>query len=191
MKICARMITLLAAVWLCGCDASSRDLSLTADHEAATTAATEQAEAARSNATNDLRVRFEASQASHTTAALAVTNELNGQRVQVPGNNAVYLIDRGVRRWIPNPETYWRLFNNTDGIQVASYYALIAVGQPLSTQAQLLNPQGGGAVYLVEPGVKRWVTSPANMDKYYFNWANITPVPQFVLYAIPNGPSIY
>lgn len=56
-----------------------------------------------------------------TPSALAAASSgpqpgLNGQRVKVPGNGAVFLIMDGYRRWIPNPATYDSLFRNWSGI---------------------------------------------------------------------------
>jgi hypothetical protein len=60
-------------------------------------------------------------------------------------------------------------------------------GPDLTSGAYLATPPGGGPVYLVSNGQKRWVTSPAVMDKFYFNWSQIRTVAQSTLDALPNG----
>jgi hypothetical protein len=119
-----------------------------------------------------------------------ITPELNGLRVKLPGNPAVYLIDRGVRRHVPDPETYNRLFRSWDGIQEQYFFSIIQVGAPISTDAVLMRGWGTPAVYFVEPGVKRHVSSPAAMDRYHFDWAKIVQVPASFLATIPDGPSM-
>lgn len=116
--------------------------------------------------------------------------DLNGYRVVLPAGGAVYLIDEGYRRWIPDPETYNNLFRNWDGIVRDINIVDIPEASPLSHGAVLAVPVGGGAVYLVSNGQKRWITSPAAMDKYWFNWDRIRETPQAILDGIPEGRSI-
>jgi hypothetical protein len=112
---------------------------------------------------------------------------LAGARVQAAGNSALYLIDdNGTRLYIPDPATYSNLFRDGNGIQVVDI-SLIVPGPDLSSGAYLATPPGGGPVYLVSNGQKRWVTSPAVMDKFYFSWSQIRTVAQSTLDALPNG----
>jgi len=147
-------------------------------------------EAARLDAIEDLRGRYQDKQLRKDASASIVAPALNGLRVKVPGQAEIYLIDQGVRRHIPNPDVFNRLFRDWGGIQEAYWFALVDVGPPLSTESALLSPFGGGPVYLVEPGVKRWIVSPAVMDKYNFSWGQIIAVPPFLLSSVATGPNI-
>lgn len=113
--------------------------------------------------------------------------DLAGLRVKLPTQPQVYLIDPdGFLRWIPNPPTYNNLFRDWNGIIVDIDVNEIAQGVPLSDGAVLA--KGATApVYLVSNGEKRWITSPAAMDKYYFNWRTIVVMPQVLLDSIPTG----
>jgi hypothetical protein len=116
--------------------------------------------------------------------------DLNGYRLRVPGQAAIYLIDRGKRRHIPNPETYNSIFRNWDGIVSDINVPEITEDAPLDNGAALVQGQGRAEVYLTDHGKKRHVTSPAAMDKYYFAWNKIQHVPAAVIDSIPTGDAI-
>ncbi|MGK5549679.1 hypothetical protein ACSNOH_33895 [Streptomyces sp. URMC 127] len=116
--------------------------------------------------------------------------ELNGARLKGVNSPAVYLILDGKRRWIPNPATYNNLFRSWDGIQTVIDIDAVDDGGQLSDGAILAKSPGEPAVYLVSNGVKRWITSPAAMDKYYFDWNKIVNVSPVALNAIPTGAPI-
>jgi hypothetical protein len=116
--------------------------------------------------------------------------DLNGLRVKSPTSPPVYLILDGYRRWIPDPDTYNNLFRDWNGIIVDINIGDISEGSQLAYGAVLARPAGAAPVYLVSNSIKRWITSPAAMDKYYFAWDRIVVVPHILLDSIPEGPSI-
>jgi hypothetical protein len=116
--------------------------------------------------------------------------DLNGYRLRIPGQAAIYLIDRGKRRHIPNPETYNNLFRNWDGVVPDVDLTEILEDAPLTNGAALIQGQGRAEVYLTDQGKKRHVTSPAVMDKYYFDWGKVQHVPYTVVDSIPTGDAI-
>lgn len=116
--------------------------------------------------------------------------ELNGARLKGAGSPAVHLILDGKRRWIPNPNTYNNLFRNWNGIQTVIDIGSIDDGGQLSDGAILAKSPNDPAVYLVSNGIKRWITSPAAMDKYYFDWNKIVSLSPVALNSIPTGGSI-
>jgi hypothetical protein len=116
--------------------------------------------------------------------------DLAGLRVKLPNEPAIYLIDPdGYRRWIPNPQTYNNLFRDWNGVVIDIDVNEIAAGSPLTDGAVLVIGIGTAPVYLVSNGIKRWITSPATMDKYYFNWQTVFQIPHVVVDSIPTGPS--
>jgi hypothetical protein len=117
--------------------------------------------------------------------------DLNGERVKAPGRPEIYLIDRGRRRWIPDPQTYGNLFRDWQGIHESRSYLDIPTSTPISHGAYLAKDDGSPAVYLVDNGHRRWVTSPAAMDKYYFSWDQVRVVPDGTLDGIPAGFPIH
>jgi hypothetical protein len=116
--------------------------------------------------------------------------DLNGFRLKSPASPYIYLIDEGHRRCIPDPETYNNLFRDWGGIIVDINVIEILEGPPISHGAILSKPYNTGPVYLVDKGVKRFITSPEVMDKYHFAWNRIYVVPSILLESIQNGPSI-
>lgn len=116
--------------------------------------------------------------------------DLNGLRLQGPRGGKVYLIDRGYRRHIPNPETYAKLFANWNGIITDLNVDAIPEGTPISNGAILAQGIGRGEVYLVDGGTKRYIASPAVFNKYHFNWNTIQQVPEIVLRDVPDGPTL-
>jgi hypothetical protein len=113
--------------------------------------------------------------------------DLAGQRFVAPGSPKIYLVDpQGYLRYIPNPTTYNNLFRNWNGVLTFDIVN-IAQGPAISNGAILARGSGESPVYLITNGVKDWITTPAAMDKYYFNWATVCVVPDVLVDFIPNG----
>lgn len=127
---------------------------------------------------------------STTAQPPRVRPDLNGLRIKDVSGPAVFLILDGKRRHIPNPETYNNLFRDWNGIQHVVDSAAIDNGGPLSDGAFLGKAPNAPEVYLVSNGVKRWITSPAAMDKYHFAWNRIVSISPVALHSIPTGASI-
>jgi hypothetical protein len=123
-------------------------------------------------------------------AAGAPRPDLDGYRMKGPGDPKIYLVDQGYRRWIPDPATYNNLFRDWNGIVQDPLIFDVPEGLQLASGTVLAKGSGTAPVYLVEPGSKRWIASPHNMDVYYFSWDRIYAVPPVLLSGIPNGPTI-
>jgi hypothetical protein len=121
---------------------------------------------------------------------MALRPDLNGRRMKNPNEPHVYLIDEGRRRWIPNPPTYNNLFRDWNGIILDWNIASIDRGSDISNGAVLARQEGMARVYLVDQGRKRWVTSPAAMDRYHFNWNAVRQVPRLLLQYVDSAPDI-
>jgi len=66
----------------------------------------------------------------------------------------------------------------------------IPLAMQISSGAILVRADGTAPVYLVDQGTKRWITSPAIMDKYNFAWGRVYVLPPASVYPIPVGPNI-
>ncbi len=188
MKLGIGMMALFTAAWLGGCAVDPAEPS---DSSGAPASSDEtNAEAARDLAIEKLRADYEEAQASSDPVPYLVNNELNGLRVKVPGDDRVYLIDRGVRRHIPDIYVFQRLFHDTNYIE-GYYWAYLDMGSDIDVNAQLVNPIGGGPVYLLEWNTKRHITSPDTMNRYNFAWNHIVSYPQWVLDRIPTADPIW
>lgn len=124
------------------------------------------------------------------TAAGTVRLDLNGLRVKSPAAPHVYLIDRGVRRHIPDPPTYDNLFRSWNGIIVDINISDITLGLPITPGAVLAKASNHPAIYLIDHSQKRWIVSPPVFDKYYFAWNRVVVVPPVVINSIPTGSNI-
>lgn len=130
-------------------------------------------------------------QAISQPAGAAPRPDLNGQRIGNPTTRAIYLVDGGYRRHIPNPATYDNLFRDWDGVVWDPNFSAIPEGTPLSDGATLARTSGTAPVYLISNGVKRWITAPAVMDRYNLSWERVVEVsPPVILDSIPSGTSI-
>lgn len=123
-------------------------------------------------------------------ASAVIRPDLNGVRLKGPASPAIYVVIDGYRRWIPDPATYNNLFRDWNGVIVVSNLPDIAEAEPLTSGAVLARPAGMAPVYLVSNGVKRWITAPSVMDKYYFNWSRVQNLPPNVVNSIPTGSTI-
>ena len=121
-------------------------------------------------------------------AAVIPRPDLAGLRVKLPTQPQIYLIDPdGYRRWIPNPDTYNNLFRDWNGVVTDIDINEIAEGSALTDGAVLVRGSNSAPVYLVSNSMRRWVTSPAAMDKYHFNWNRVYVVPPVLVDFIPQG----
>jgi hypothetical protein len=124
------------------------------------------------------------------STTLAPRPELNGRRLQQVGDSAVYLVMDGMRHFIPDADTYTNLFRSWDGISQVTDLQRISTGDQLSSGAILARAGNDNKVYLISSGVKRFITSPQVMDKYYFNWDKVISLPTVVVSSIPSGGDI-
>ena len=116
--------------------------------------------------------------------------DLDGLRMQIPGEPAIYLIDNGFRRHIPDPDTYNNLFRNWDNIVQDVNLNEIDEGIPISVGAILARAIDQAPVFLIDARSKRHVGSPAVMDRYQFNWDKISVVPHILLDSIATGTPV-
>lgn len=121
---------------------------------------------------------------------MTIRKDLNGLRIQKPGTSAIYLVDEGMKRHIPDPETYDGLFRDWNGVVQDLDIDDISTGDPLDHGATLVRGDGDPAVYLVDHGHKRHIGNPATMDRYHLEWDTVKVVPPVVVAAIPTGAQI-
>jgi len=106
---------------------------------------------------------------------MALRTDLDGLRIRMPGNDAVYLMDKGKKRHIPNPAVYNELFRNWDNIHLD--LDKIDTGAPLPETAILFRCVDDPKVFLLDGApphqVKRHIANPSVMDRFQFNWSKI------------------
>ena len=122
----------------------------------------------------------------------ALQPELNGVKAKAHDGKieALYLIDEGRKRLIPDHNTYDRLFMDWGGIVQNLHLEEIETGPPISSGAALVQAEGQTAVWLIDNGRKRRVDGhPDTMEKYRFKWPP-AKVPPIVLDCIPAGNPI-
>jgi hypothetical protein len=114
----------------------------------------------------------------------------DGRRVVEPASGAVYLMIGGALRHIPNPATYNNLFRDWKGIGTLGNLAGQHKGPPLTDRAHLAKGTPDGRIFLIGDNQKRWIRSPAVMDRYQFNWGAVRTLPADLLAIVPDGEPI-
>jgi hypothetical protein len=114
----------------------------------------------------------------------------DGRRVVDPASGAIYLMICGELRHIPNPATYNALFRDWNGIAPLGNLAGQRQGPPLTDGAHLAMGTPDGKIFMIVDWTKRWIESPAAMDRYQFKWAAVRTYPADQLAALPDGASI-
>ena len=117
--------------------------------------------------------------------------ELAGRKVRIPGTTPIYVIDQnGYRRFVPFPLTFLNLFGDvipSDNMMVAGEVGDIAIGPPLDERAILIRGASLEAIYLLDRGTKKLISSPKIMNKYGFDERCIVSVPQVLIDSLPAG----
>jgi hypothetical protein len=117
--------------------------------------------------------------------------EFAGLLARKRGTTPVYIVDRnGYRRLVPFPSTFINLFEDSTLDQAlldADMVAEIAEGPALDEGAILIRGISSEAIYLMDQGRKRSITSQEVMEKYGFNEDYVIVVPQILLNAVPTG----
>jgi hypothetical protein len=114
----------------------------------------------------------------------------NGRRAKGEGEEAIYLVDRGYLRHVPNPRTYVNLFPDWEGLDESEELFSLPFGKPISDGAILARAEDDDTVYLVEHGVKRPLASREVLEKYHFDETKIKVVPPIVLDGLTTGPTL-
>mmetsp|Transcript_7338 Transcript_7338/g.9122 ORF Transcript_7338/g.9122 Transcript_7338/m.9122 type:complete len:150 (-) Transcript_7338:148-597(-) len=117
-----------------------------------------------------------------------------GWKYHVIESGAIYSCIGGKMRWIPNPHTYNKLFNQPwryHNIYAGTFHNYY-IGVPLPNGASLVRGDGDAAVYLTDIHngypVKRWICSPYWFNKYDFNWHAIRVIPKIIVdYSWPTS----
>jgi hypothetical protein len=122
--------------------------------------------------------------------------KFNGNRVKTHNDPAAYLIDKGKKRHIVDPDTFYSLFGHNDEVQLVESLDDIPLGPDLSNRTTRLvtaNDQPGGAhIYLLDQGLKRIIEGTYAMDSIgYGFWAgHVTNMAWSTLLECPDGSPI-
>jgi surface antigen len=131
-----------------------------------------------------------------------------GALLRAQGDNRVYVIESGRRRWIPDEATMRARGYSFGAVQEISRSALDAIpeGSPLPrvqapppppsrqgpsyAQGSLLRAQGDTKVYVIEGGQRHWVPDERTFQARGYSFASVREVPRQELMAIPEGSPI-
>lgn len=118
--------------------------------------------------------------------------DYNGYRVKSLDRPEIYLVLFGLRRLILNPDDYNNLFRDWTGVlqfpTQADLDDTIPASGSLTAGVRTARGENSAPIYLITDNVRMWVTSPAVMDKYWFGWNLVVPVPDVIIGSIPLGP---
>ncbi|MBG9831821.1 hypothetical protein ABE50_29135 [Bacillus wiedmannii] len=118
----------------------------------------------------------------------------NRYRVKEVGKPAIYLVDRGLKRYITDSDTYNRIFKNLDGVLEFQSLHTIPNGRSIDQDMGLVRFENDSFIYFLDKDatgkpMKRWITSPSILNKYAFH-SEASILPQWMKSAIPNGAAI-
>jgi len=130
-----------------------------------------------------------------------IPSRSDGALVQAQNEPAVFIIENGALRWIPDIETFNMLGLNTGMVQVVSKQELLSIpqGQPLSSKFNpRIEPQervmyqvpGDPAVYIVINKTLRWVLDPETIFAMGYNWGMVQSISAQDLNMFPKGPRL-
>jgi hypothetical protein len=126
---------------------------------------------------------------------MALRPDLDGLRIRMPGDDTVWVIDRGKKRGIPSPAVYNGLFSTWENIHLDLDVASIETGDVIPETAILFKCTDSPKVFLLD-GIspnqtKRHIASPAVMARFQFSWNRIhvwnAPIASI---SYPDGPQI-
>jgi len=131
--------------------------------------------------------------AVETTAGHRLTGSpprpgLAGCRLSNVGGSELFVVDaQGYRRRIPNYTTYSRLFRDWSGIAETPDLENIAARVDLAIGTILIRGDRASAIYLLDQGRRRAVSSQEIMNKYWFNWERVFVIRQVLVDHMPLG----
>ncbi len=116
----------------------------------------------------------------------------NGSLVRDITDNKIYIIEGGQKRWIPGPDILLSRYNpnyvaNVPRIIIDSYNE----GTQVSFNDGVLLRGGGGQIYILENGLKRWIR---NSDAFFglgYKVENVINLNDGFLSTISNGSDIH
>jgi hypothetical protein len=118
---------------------------------------------------------------------MSVRSDLNGRRMQAPGDRAVYLIFDGKKSLVKNERTYKQLWADGWGdIEQTVEVHEIDEGQLLE-DAYLAQSDGEDKTYFVANGWKRFLAGPEAVQRYGFSKDLARVTPKSELDALPEG----
>lgn len=124
-----------------------------------------------------------------------VRTDHNGNRIRHIASKRVFLVDEGKLRYIPHPDTLTTILRNWDGIIDVPNLDEWVEGRDIRRDAKLEQGTPSGKVYLIDQPErdgewkKRYISSPAVMDKYHFRWPGHKTA-DATLDGIPDGNTI-
>ncbi|MBL9003975.1 MAG: RICIN domain-containing protein [Myxococcales bacterium] len=120
------------------------------------------------------------------------------QLVGADGEPGLYRIENGRKRWIVNPDTYFRLGYQWGQHRVLSgelferipYGANLVYPGSCGYEGQLIKADTRPNVYRVEGGRRRWIVDEATFLGLGYEWSQIRVLPQQELDLIPFGENL-
>jgi hypothetical protein len=121
----------------------------------------------------------------------------DGSLVKTIDSEKIYVIEKGKRRWIANPETFadkeyaWNNIVTISNSEIDQY----AEGEKLDTKTErilngLLVKSSGPEVYLIQSKQKRWIQNEEIFNSYGFSWKKIISVSSGELLSYSQGDNL-
>ena len=125
----------------------------------------------------------------------------NGALIRQRGNQAVYVIENGERRLIPNPETFnargysWGAVKEIGPEEMGSVPEGRAIPSALNSTRRfadgaLIRQRGTQAVYVIENGERRLIPNPETFNARGYTWGAVKEVSPEEMGSVPAGRAI-
>ncbi|MFC1656355.1 S8 family peptidase [Patescibacteria group bacterium] len=117
----------------------------------------------------------------------------SGTIVYATGDSKVYMLDNGRKRWIANQYIYLHNYKNWDRVVTISPAELSTYPDDIDIvrrDGSLIANYTTNKVYIIEYGLKRWITSPEVFTDLGYKWSSINIVSDTELALYPDGADI-
>lgn len=122
-------------------------------------------------------------------------NWFNGSCIKIKNEAPVYLVMNGVKKHIPNPDTYNNLFKDwnqiNDGGNLGAIWSKIVdsipTGEPITNGAILIKADNSDPIYLLTNKKKYWISNPKQFSDCNFKSDGVKKYPAIVVDAISSG----
>ncbi|GEM_PF-6791068 len=136
-----------------------------------------------------------------TVLSIPIPSRKSGALVQAQNDPAVYIIHNGVRRWIPDVETFNMMGLNSAMIQSVTPADLQAIpaGDPLPSrfvpggslgERALYRQIGDPSVYVIINQIRRGIPNPETLLAMGYNWGHVKEITAQVMNSLPKGDNV-
>ncbi len=115
---------------------------------------------------------------------LQVWKRPNRSLIRVKGDSKVYMVEDGVKQWIPSPEvleSQGLSFEDVEDVDIEEADTYGTAEEVCYADGTIVQEEGADEVYVIADGEKKHITDPASFVALGYNWGNIVKVKPGIL----------